>query len=277
MKNLRTHGKKLVGVIASLLLVVSLVACGNSNDKVVKIGLNGTSSLQWEHVKEEAAKEGIKLELVYFADYVQPNRALVDGELDLNAFQTVSFLNAFNKENKDAIRPIGTTYLAPMGIFSTKITSLTDVKEGGKVTIPNDISNQGRALKLLETAKLIKLKAGAGDYATPDDVVENPKKLEIIPMAANQLPPTLGDAEIAVINNGVAVDAGYPLEKALFHEDDLAISYLNVIASRTADKDNETYKRIVELFQTDEVKEIIIADTKGNTVPTFVSLDKIGF
>ncbi|MGL5042688.1 MAG: MetQ/NlpA family ABC transporter substrate-binding protein [Culicoidibacterales bacterium] len=271
--------KKIITRIILALLLVILAACGGktAQAKTIKVGLNGGNSAQWEYVKSEAAKEGINLELVYFTDYIQPNRALVDGELQLNAFQTVAFLKAFNKETNDAIIPIGTTVLAPMGIYSAKHKTLETLSDGGKVTVPNDPTNQGRALKVLDAAGVIKLKAGTGEIASVNDIAENKKNLEIIPMAANQLPPTLGDAQIAVINNGVAVDAGFTLKDAIFVESDLASAYINVIAAKTTQKDDAAYKRIVEIFQTDAVKDIIIRDTNGNSVPTFVPLTKIGF
>ncbi|MGL5042687.1 MAG: MetQ/NlpA family ABC transporter substrate-binding protein [Culicoidibacterales bacterium] len=275
MSNKRSQvGQKIAGVIGAVLLVFALVACGGTKD-TIKIGLNGASSKPWEHIKKEAAKENINLELVFFADYIQPNRSLAAGELDVNAFQSISFLNVFNKENKNALTPLGTTFLSPMGIYSQKVKTLDEIPNGGKVTLPNDPSNQGRALQLLAYAKVITLKPGAGETAAPEDIISNPKNLEIIPMAANALPPTLGDSAIAVINNNIAIDAGYFLKDAIFHEDDLAKAYLNVIVVKTADKDNPKYKRLVELYQTEEVKQIVLADTKNNTIPTFVPIEDV--
>lgn len=259
-----------------LLIVVLLTGCGSTSKKVV-IGLNGIESRAWEHVKEAAKKEGIEVELKFFADYVQPNRALVEGDLQLNAFQTVSFLEAFNQENGNSIVPIGTTQIAPMGIYSNKIKQLSEVTAKAKVTIPNDVSNQGRALKLLEEAKLIELKKEATQYATLDDIIANPLQLDITPIAAPQLPPTLDDVQFAVINNGIAVSAGFMLSDALFKEPSTATPYINVIAAKTADKDNATYQKIVELYQTEAVKQIILDEFKGNMIPTFVPLSQIGY
>ena len=227
--------------------------------------------------EKEAAKKGINLEIVYFSDYVQPNRALVDKEVDINAFQTLSFLNTFNETNKQDITPIGTTILAPMGIYSKKLKSLDELPEKAKVTIPNDPSNQGRALKLLEKAGLIKLKDSNGKIISNNDIAENPKQLEIIPLAANQLPQTLNDTEISVINNGVAVDAGFSLNQAIFKEDKLAKDYINVIAARQDNKSDENLLEIVKLYQSDDVKKIIEEETKGNSIPTFIPLSEIGF
>lgn len=269
--------RNLLYLIIVFILGILVTSCGSNSNKKIKVGVNGSNSKQWEYVKKEAEKKGIKLEIVYFSDYVQPNRALVDKELDINAFQTVSFLNTFNETNKQDIVPIGTTILAPMGIYSKKFKSLDEIPEKSKITIPNDPSNQGRALKLLEKAGLIKLKEGDNKLLTNNDIIENSKQLEIVPLAANQLPQTLNDVAVSIINNGVAVDAGLSLSQAIFIEDKLAKDYINVIVSRQDNKNNEQLLEIVKLFQTDEVKKIIEDETKGNTIPTFIPLSEIGF
>ena len=272
--------KRIIKASLSLLLafvaVLSLAACGKK-EEVVKIGLNGIESAQWEYVAEQLKDEGITLELVYFADYVQPNRALVDGEIQLNAFQTVAFLKAFNAENNNAIGVVGTTVLAPMGLYSKKIKSISEITDGAQVTVPNDISNQGRALILLEEAGLIKLKEGAGLYSTPDDIVSNPKNLDIKPIQAGQIPPTLDDVQFAVINNGVAVNAGYALTDAIFVESETATPYVNVIACKAGEEDNKTYKRIVELYQTPEVEKIIAEEYKGNSIPLYLPISELDY
>ncbi len=273
-KNLKSL---LISLISILILGVLVTSCGSNSNKKIKVGITGSNSKEWEHVKQEAAKKGINLEIVYFSDYVQPNRALIDKELDINAFQTVSFLNTFNENNKQNITPIATTVLAPMGIYSKKIKSLEELPDKAKVTIPNDPSNQGRALKLLEKAGLIKLKEDNKKIVTNNDIIENKKQLEIIPLAANQLPQTLNDVSISVINNGVAVDAGFSLSQSIFKEDKLAKDYINVIVARPDNKDNPALLEIVKLFQTDETKKIIESETKGNSIPTFVPLSEIGF
>ncbi len=269
--------RNLLQLITVLVLAFFITGCGSDSGSKVKVGINGSNSKQWEYIKGEAAKKGINLEIVYFSDYVQPNRALIDKDVDINAFQTVSFLNTFNETNKQDIVPIGTTVLAPMGIYSKKIKSLDELPDKAKVTIPNDPSNQGRALKLLEKAGLIKLKSSDNKIISNNDIIENPKQLEIMPMAANQLPQTLNDTEISVINNGVAVDAGLSLSQAVYKEDKLAKDYINIIAARQDNKNDEKLQEIVKLYQSDAVKNIIEAETKGNSVPTFVPLSEIGF
>lgn len=272
-RNLRTV---ILSLITIFILGVLTTSCSSDSNKKIKVGITGSNSKEWEYVKQEAAKKGIKLEIVYFSDYVQPNRALIDKELDINAFQTVSFLNTFNENNKQNIVPIATTVLAPMGIYSKNLKSIEELPDKAKVTIPNDPSNQGRALKLLEKAGLIKLKEG-NKILTNNDIIENKKQLEIIPLAANQLPQTLNDVSISVINNGVAVDAGFALSQSIFKEDHLAKDYINVIVARQDNKDNPALLEIVKLFQTDGVKKVIESETKGNSIPTFVSLSEIRF
>ena len=275
MKN-RNFRTVILSLITIFILGVLTTSCGSDSSKKIKVGITGSNAKEWEYVKQEAAKKGIKLEIVYFSDYVQPNRALIDKELDINAFQTVSFLNTFNENNKQNIVPIATTVLAPMGIYSKNLKSIDELPDKAKVTIPNDPSNQGRALKLLEKAGLIKLKEG-NKILTNNDIIENKKQLEIIPLAANQLPQTLNDVSISVINNGVAVDAGFALSQAIYKEDHLAKDYINVIVARQDNKDNAALLEIVKLFQTDGVKKVIESETKGNSIPTFVPLSEIGF
>ena len=169
MKN-RNFRTVILSLITIFILGVLTTSCGSDSSKKIKVGITGSNSKEWEYVKQEAAKKGIKLEIVYFSDYVQPNRALIDKELDINAFQTVSFLNTFNENNKQNIVPIATTVLAPMGIYSKNLKSIDELPDKAKVTIPNDPSNQGRALKLLEKAGLIKLKEG-NKILTNNDII----------------------------------------------------------------------------------------------------------
>lgn len=259
--------------IASMLLS----ACGENRNTTIKVGLTGTDSQQWEYVKETAAKEGITIELLFFTDYMQPNLALSSGEVQLTSNITIAYLEEINNEFKDKITPIATTILAPMGIYSNKIKNLTEVKSGDTVTVPNEGSNLERALFLLRDAKLIEIGQPASKFTAIDDIIKNPLGLKIVAMASNQIPPTLDDAAIGVINNNVAVDAGFTLKDSLYHETNTAKKYINVIASREDEKSNETYRRIVEIFQTDEVKEIIKRESKDNSIPIFEPLSIIGY
>ncbi len=276
--------KKLIPLILGVVLsAAALVGCGqskttststDSNKKqVIKLGVTGDDFRIWDNIKERLAKEDIVLEIISFSDYIRPNQALNDGEIDANAFQTVAYFEQFKKDRKLDLTSIANTVLAPMGIYSSKIKDLNELQDGAKIAIPNDATNSGRALLLLQDAGLIKLKDGSGITPTVKDVVENPKKLEIIALVATQIPRSIQDVAVAAINNGVAVEAGYsPLKDSIYIEDtkkDSAKNYFNIIAVRTKDKDSKLLKRLVEVYQTDETKKLIEETTKGSSIPVF--------
>lgn len=252
-----------------------LLSCGNKKEEVksdvtkVKIGVVGSTSETWDYLKEVLIKENIELEIVKFSDYNQPNDALLNGDIDLNAFQHRIFLANYNKEKNANLTPIGDTVIAPIGLYSNKIKNVEGLVDGDTIIIPNDVTNQARAINLLVSAGLITLKADAEEFPTPKDVEGNPKNLNIVPVDASQTARSLQDVAAAVINNGVAVDSGLtPTVDAIFLEkiDEKSKPYINIIVAREEDKDNEVYKKIVKAFQTDEVKEIIDRISKGSSV-----------
>lgn len=202
-----------------------------------------------------------------------PNTALADGEIDANSFQTIAFFEQFIKSHNLDLTSIGYTVLAPMGIYSSEISDISELKEGDKVSIPNDASNGGRALLLLQDAGIITLKEGVGIIPTVKDIVDNPKNLEIIELAPQQLPRSFEEVAAAVINNGVAVQAELsPLEDSIYVENtesETVENYYNIIAVRTEDKDNVTLKRLVEVYQTEETKIAIQEEYKGASIPAF--------
>lgn len=273
--------KRLIALILGVILsAVALVGCGqsksssnNSEKQVIKLGVTGDDHRVWDNIKERLAKENIDLKIVSFSDYIRPNQALNDGEIDANAFQTVAYFETFKKDHNLDLTSIGYTVLAPMGVYSKNIKNLSELQTGSKIAIPNDASNGGRALLLLQEAGLIKLKDGSGILPTVKDIVENPKKLEIIPLVATQIPRSIQDVAVACINNGVAVDAGYsPLKDSIYIEDikkESVKSYFNIIAVRTKDKDSNLLKRLVEVYQTEETKKVIQETTKGSSIPVF--------
>lgn len=273
--------KRLIALILGVILsAVALVGCGqsksssnNSEKQVIKLGVTGDDHRVWDNIKERLAKENIDLKIVSFSDYIRPNQALNDGEIDANAFQTVAYFETFKKDHNLDLTSIGYTVLAPMGIYSKNIKNLSELQTGSKIAIPNDASNGGRALLLLQEAGLIKLKDGSGILPTVKDIVENPKKLEIISLVATQIPRSIQDVTVACINNGVAVDAGYsPLKDSIYIEDikkESVKSYFNIIAVRTKDKDSKLLKRLVEVYQTEETKKVIQETTKGSSIPVF--------
>jgi len=272
--------KKFQKIITIFLLVAiagTFNACGAKQtgadeEKVIRLGVTGSESEVWSHIKGELAKEDIALEVVSFSDYTRPNVALSDGEIDVNSFQHYAFFNNFKEEHKLDLTAIGETVIAPIGLYSSKIENVSGLKEGDEITIPNDATNGGRALKLLQTAGLIKLNEAAGNLPTLKDITENKLNLKITEVDAGTTARTLEDVAAAAINSGFAVDAGFtPAKDSIFLEpiDDNSKPYINIIAVRTEDKDNELYKRVVEIYQTDEVKAIVNRLYKGSQVTTW--------
>lgn len=271
--------KKLAFLAAGILTLSSLfTGCGSptsssSDTQTIKLGVNDNDQRIWNYVKEELAKENITLEVISFADYVQPNIALSEGEIDINSFQTNIYFDQFISDHNLDLTVIGNTVFAPMGIYSDKLQTPLDVTDGGKVAIPNDVTNGGRALLLLEEAGLIEINDAAGLIPTLKDITANPKNLSIIEVAANQIPRSLPDLDLAVINNGVAVDAKLsPLDDSIYIEStdtENAVNYYNIFAVKTSDKDDPALNRLVEIYQSEEVKELIYEVYGGSRLPVF--------
>lgn len=270
--------RKYLGTLA--LATLTLAGCSSTQSETVTIGLNGSDSVVWDSIADQLSDEGIDIELQYFSDYILPNQALASGDIDLNAFQTVSFFEETLENNPDYdLVPICTTVRAPMGIYSTAHSSLDEIEEGAKISIPNDGSNRARALILLQSAGLITLPA---DYdassVAPSDIVENRLNLEFVELESTQLARSIDDVDYAVINNGVAVDAGYvPVDDAVFIEPETSTDYINIIAAPAEEADNPVYQEICNVYQTDENAELIVEDSQGSSIPTFVSLEEIGW
>jgi D-methionine transport system substrate-binding protein len=275
--------KKLLLSIIIVALAIIGAGCAEKTSEgkestTVKLGVSGTDTRIWDFVAKKAEKEGINIEIVSFSDYVAPNTALAEGEIDVNAFQTVAYFDVFIKEHNLDLVPIATTVLAPMGIYSEKYKDVKDIPNGAKIALPNDASNQGRALLLLQEAELIELPKDFDPNGDLTQIKENPKNLEFVPMVPAQTPRALPDVAASVINNGIAGDAGLsPLEDGIFVESETATPYLNIIAVQAKDKDNKTYKRLAELYQSEDTAEFIEKEYKGNMIPTFVPLSNIGW
>lgn len=263
---------KLILVGLLVLAMGILTACGSPSEvgnNVIKLGVNGSETEVWTHIKEELAKEGITLEIVSFGDYTRPNLSLAEGEIDLNAFQHYAFFDKFKAEHKLDLTAIGETIIAPIGLYSNKIKNVSELKAGDKVAIPNDETNGGRTLILLQIAGLIKLDPAAGDLPTLKDITENPLALEIIEVDASTTPRALDDVVVAAINSTFAVDAGFlPTEDSIFLEpvNESSKPFINIIAAKAQDKDNPLYKKVVEAYQTKEVEEILMKLYKGSQV-----------
>ena len=270
--------KKILSFLIVAILVLS--ACGGNNGKKVTIGVASNDTKAWEKVKELAKKDDIDLEIKHFSDYNVPNKALSDGDIDLNAFQHFAFLDQYKKAHKDTnIEALSTTVLAPLGIYSDKVKNIKDVKKGAQVAIPNDVSNQARALKLLESAGLIKLKKNFGLNGTTKDIESNPKDLKIKDVDAQQTARALSDVDISVINNGVATKAGKDAKKDPIYlekaSSDAVKPYINVVAVNSKDKDNKTYKKIIELYHSKEAQKALKEDTKDGEKPVDLSKKEI--
>lgn len=253
-------------------LLASLGATSAFAEETVSVGIvSGPAEEIWEIVVNAAAEEGIEVELELFTDYNQPNVALDNGSLDLNAFQHVAFLEDWNSANDGTLAPLGFTFVSPMGTYSEKISSLDELKDGDIIGIPNDPTNGGRAILALEIAGVIEVDDAAGALATPEDITDNPLNLKFEELDAAQLAATLPDVAVAIINTNFATDAGLSLKDAIFvdadYPDQLNELYKNVIAATEETKDNEILLRVVELYQTEAVAQAIYDLSNGGDKP----------
>lgn len=239
----------------------------------VKVGVVGTNEEEiWNFVKSKVANENIDLEVVVFTDYNQPNDALASGEIDLNAFQHYIFLDSYNKERNADLTVVGETFISPLGIYSQKINDISEIKEGDTISIPNDPTNGGRSLLLLQSAGLISVDPSKGDTPTVNDITENKLNLVISELDASQTARSLPDVAAAIINGGMAVDAGLtPQTDSIFLEKLTSTSkpYINIIVSRGSDEKLPVYKKIVDAFRQDDTADIIQKVTKGACIPVW--------
>ena len=217
-------------------------------------------------------EKGYELEIKEYVDYIQPNLALESGDLDANYFQHLPYLESFNEENGTNLVSAGAIHYEPFGIYAGKTTSLDELQDGATIAVPNDTTNEARALLLLEAQGLIKLKEDAGLTATKNDIVENPKNLQLYEVEAAQLPRVIGDVDVAVINGNYAIEAGYKVSDALAVEasDSLAATtYGNVVAVRAGEENDPAIQALIEALTSDEVKAFIESTYDGAVVPLF--------
>lgn len=265
--------------ILSTLLVLSIGAtlftgCGQTaDDKVIKVGATPTPHAEiLRIIEDDLAEQGYTLEVVEYNDYIIPNNATESGELDANYFQHQPYLDDFNAENGTHLVSVAGVHFEPFGIYAGKTTSLDALAEGAVVAVPNDTTNEARALLLLEAQGLITLKEGAGMTATVADIVENPLNLEIKELEAAQVARTVNDVDIACINGNYAAEAGYKVSDALATEsaDSLAAqTYVNIVVVKEGNEESEKIKALVEAILSDEVKEYIDGQYDGGVVPVF--------
>lgn len=277
--------KKFFAILLAGVLTVGLAACGGSDDAAtnddsnkeeitLKIGASPTPHAEiLNAAKDELAEKGIKLDIVEFTDYVQPNLATESGDLDANYFQHTPYLNNFNKENGTDLAAAFDMHYEPFGIYAGKTASIEELKDGAAIAIPNDGSNETRALLLLQDAGLIKLKDGIDPTsdATKLDITENPKNLDIQEIAAEQLPRSLADVDLAVINGNYALQADLnAAEDSLVTENpDYAKVYVNVVACRSGEENSDKIQALKKALQSDDVKKYVDETYKGAVVTVF--------
>ena len=270
---------KNICLAVTALLTFSLAAAGcgttgndaksSAENKIIKIGAtSGPNAEILEAVKKEAEKEGLKIEIVEFNEYIQPNVALDNKDLDMNVYQHIQFMENAMKTRGYKFAAIGKTYLLPYGLFSNKYKSFAEVPDGASVAIPNDPTNGGRGLALLEQAGLLVLKEGKGAAANVDDIVQNPRHLKILELEAAQLPRSLNDADLVAVPGNYVLSAGLDLKNALAVESQTS-PFTIVVAVREEDKDNSVYKKIAQIYQSDAVKKFVSEKYGGNVVPGF--------
>lgn len=242
---------------------------------VIKLGVVGENNEAWEDVaKRYKEGTGKEIEIVKFSEYREPNEALLSGDIDINAFQHKKFLDDFKEASGSEIDVIADTVIAPLGIYSSKIENLDDLEDGARIAIPDDVTNGARSLFLLQSAGLIKVNGKDGDAITIDDITDNPRNFEIVELSASQTARSLDDVDIACINSGIAVDAGFvPTEDAIYledHNDPDKQIYVNVIATLPENANSETLKDLVDnYYHTDETKKIIEEVSKGSSIPVW--------
>ncbi len=292
--------KILAGALITSLLAVALAACGQSTtpttngstaesvkdstsaaattqantEKItLKIGASPVPHAEiLAKVKEILAKDNIELEILEFTDYVTPNLALDSKEIDANFFQHWPYLDNFNQEKGTNLISVAGVHFEPLSIFAGQTKTLAELKDGAKVAVPNDTTNEARSLLLLQKEGLITLKEGAGLTATPKDIVENPKNLSFVEMEAASVARTLPDVDIAVINGNYALTAGLDQSLILASEDassEAAQTYANILAVRDGDQDRPEIKALVAAITSDEIKTFIDETYKGVVVPVF--------
>ena len=278
--------RTLATVAAAALATTGLVACsdesddtadnaaGNNGDNVtVKIGTTEADQEAWRVFKDLAADNGIDLDIVQFSDYSPVNEALAQGELDVNKFQHIKYLAAYNQSSGNDLRVVGSTEIVPLALFWKDHDSLDGI-EGESVAIPNDPSNQGRAINVLVQAGLLTLKDNVADELapTPAEIDQDASEVTVTPIDASQTPNAYNEGKPAIINNTWLDRAGIEPSLAVFQDDPESAEaepYINVFAAQADRIDDETLNKLVELWQTPEVEEAVAKDSKGTSVPVY--------
>ena len=254
-------------LLLAVLLSTSLLA--NAADKLV-VGASPTPHAELlEHLKPMLAQQGVDLEIKVYTDYVQPNVQLVEKRIDANFFQHKPYMDEFNRSRGASVQAVADVLIAPFGAYSKKITNISELKDGAVVAIPNDAVNGGRALQLLDQAKIIKLTDPKNNMSTEKDIVQNLKNIKIKQLEAPMLPRVLGEVDMAIINTTFALEAKLsPSKDALMLESGQS-NYVNLLAARADNKDSPAMQKLATALRSPESKKFIIERFKGSLVPAF--------
>lgn len=278
--------QRIAAILCAGALTLSLAACGGSGEPATTGGAEATGATKklvvgasasphaeiLEAIKPELAAQGIELEIKIFTDYIIPNTSLNEGELDANYFQHKPYMDEFNETRKTNLTAAVAVHFEPLGIYAGKSSDLDNVPDGAIIAVPNDATNEARALQLLEQRGVIKLTEGVGLTATKKDIAENPHNVEIREVEAAQVPRSLADADFAVINGNYALEAEVPADKLLYSEDktsEVAQEYANILAVRTGDENREEIQALVSALTSETCRKFIEETYTGRVIPVF--------
>lgn len=266
--------KRILLIILGIALL-SFTACDSKNqadekENVIRIGATPVPHVDiLKAVEEDLKEKGIELEIITYTDYPLINKALIEKEIDANFFQHIPYFEDFEKNGQGGAEILGGIHIEPMGLYSKKYKNLDELKDGDEVMIPNDTTNSGRPLLLLQSKGILKLKEDAGIDATEKDIVENPKNLKFKRMDAAAIPSTYEDAAIAAINGNFALEHGLnPISDSIALED-AASPYVNIIAVRKGEKDQEKFQQLLTALQSEKIKIFILETYQGAVIPAF--------
>lgn len=285
--SIKQHIKPLAGIVAAAGLALALTACGGNSgaattaaasssaasDNVITVGASPSPHAEiLEAIKPELEAQGYELKVVEYSDYVQPNVALSEGDLDANYFQHLPYLENYNTENGTDLASAGAIHFEPMGLYAGKSSDITNVPDGAKIAVPSDATNEARALLLLQDQGVIKLTDGVGLEATANDIVENPHNVELVEVEAAAVPRSLQDVDFGVINGNYALSAGLDTSATLASEgadSEAAQTYANIVAVRNGDEDSEKTQALLKALTSDTARKFIEDTYKGSVIPVF--------
>ena len=271
--SVKKRGLIAASIAALAIAATALTGCAaetgpdaGSGDGPVRIGVVPGGQPYWETFVDEAAAAGIEVEIVDFSEYPQPNPALSEGDLDLNQFQHIVYLANHNVDAEDDLVAIGSTVVYPLNVFSDKYDDIADIPEGGTIAIPNDESNRARALLVLQSLGLLELKDGGSSTSGAEDVIAEKSRVKVTELASDLIPASLPDVDAGVINNDYVEPAGLDFKDSLGSDkadDPAVLPYTNIFAARAADKDNETYLKLVDIYQNNDKVQAALKDYVG--------------